>query len=69
MVLEGVANPQKSNKVAHNYLMKWGFHNQICGFMLPCNMSEEVQQVIRTDMQSYEHLYNGLFGYLVVFIC
>ena len=56
MVLEGVANPQKSNKVALNYLVKWGFHNQICGFMLRCKMSEEVQQVISTDMPSYEHL-------------
>ena len=46
MVLEGVANPQKLNKVAHNYLLKWGFHNQICGFMLPCNMSEEVHKLL-----------------------
>ena len=52
MVLYKVANPQKSNKAAHNYLAKQGFQNQICVFLLPWSLSKEVQQVIRTYMPS-----------------
>ena len=52
MVLYKVANPQKSNKAADNYLAKQGFQNQICVFLLPWSLSEEVQQVIRTYIPS-----------------